>query len=101
MKYFYRNEVCEQLGISEHSLRKWYVVEGQRMKDENDKVSRLPQPERLSHIKGRPCVWTEKQIEELKVFRDKYLQLGRKGAYGKYTNPKYTLSEERKKNATK
>lgn len=95
-KEYTTQEVCKILGISTHTLKKWYVVESARMKDEPNTEYRLPEHRYKEHMRGKPIYYLESDIEHLKEFREKYLKIGRGlGAYGKYTNPNYNCKGDK------
>ena len=85
-KLYKVDEVCEQLQISPHTLLKWYQWERYSIRDGKVDSTYLPQPEKLKSSKGQPKVWTQEQIEELRVFKSNMV-VGRNGRFGKYSNP--------------
>jgi hypothetical protein len=87
-----RRDVCKILKISEHTFKKWYVVERLRHLDNPDTEYRLPVPKYHEHQKGKPMYFLESDIEKFKEFRN-YI-----GEYGKYTNPNYYAKKGERNN---
>ncbi len=80
------NDVCKELGISVHTIQKWYQWERYALEDGSAKKHYLPQPQKLMDQRGKPKFWTEAQLKELKKYKDSIV-VGRYGKYGKYSNP--------------
>jgi len=80
------DEVCEKVGISQHTMIRWYYWEGCELRDGVITERYLPIPEKDISKRGKPKYWTEEQIEQLKEFK-KNMVVGRHGRYGKYSNP--------------
>lgn len=85
-KMYRVDDVCKELGISTHTLLKWYQWEQYELRDGKVDKNYLPIPEKNLHMKGRPKFWTADQIAELKAFKESIV-FGRHGRYGKYSNP--------------
>lgn len=95
-KEYTKEEVCKKLNISVDTLKKWYVLETLRLRDEPNTESRLPAHRYREHMRGKPVYYTESDVKALQQFREKYMIVGgRRGSYGKYTNPNYTKKEEK------
>lgn len=91
-----RKQVCEELNICEHTLSNWYYYERKLLKENPRRGKRLPDPIKIANTKGNPNYWDEEGIEKLREFQ-KNLPRGRKGEYGKFTNPYYKgVSKENK-----
>lgn len=91
-KTYRRNDLCEVLGISVHTLQKWYQWERYSLSDGTVTEKYLPEPHVFETERGKPQYWTEEQLEQLKAYRDSIV-VGRKGKYGKYTNPHWHEKE--------
>lgn len=87
MKLFKAQEVCEQLGITIWTLTNWYQWERISLEDGSLSARLLPVPTKLEGVKGKPRMWDEYQVEELRVFQ-KSIVKGRNGIMSKVTNPK-------------
>lgn len=85
-KIYLRDELCKALGISVHTLQKWYQWEKYELKDGTVKHSYLPKPQKVAGRRGSPKYWTESQLELLRDYKSTIV-VGRHGKYGKYTNP--------------
>ena len=81
------NQVCEKLGITVWTLTNWYQWERISIEDGTLSSRLLPVPERDLTKKGRPRMWSESQLEELKVFQTSIVR-GRNGVMAKVTNPR-------------
>jgi transposase-like protein len=81
-------EVCEEIGISIHTLKKWYQWQSYELKDGSITEPYLPIPERLAGFRGRPQMWTKKQVEQLRKHKESIV-MGRNGKWGRYSNPLY------------
>ena len=93
---FTKQEVCEMLGISIHTLRTWYGWQFKLLKEGKIKKPYLPEPEKLTNKKGKPCVFSDKQIEQLKEYQHSIVH-GRNGAYGMFSNPLHKETKKYKK----
>jgi hypothetical protein len=80
------DEVCEQVGISPHTLIRWYYWENCELRDGIVEERYLPIPQKDISMRGKPKFWTKKQVEQLKEFKNNMVN-GRHGRYGKYSNP--------------
>lgn len=95
-KMYSANEICEELNISSFTLTNWYIWEKRLIKDGDISEPYLPQPIRVSNLKGRPRQWTAEMLEQLKDYKSKIV-LGRNGIYGKYSNPMHEETKKYKK----
>lgn len=86
-KTYSANEVCEELNISNWTLSNWYRWENKRVQRGTCKPY-LPKPEKRADLKGKPRFWTQKQLDELRKYKESIV-LGRNGIYGEYSNPNY------------
>lgn len=91
-KMYLIDEVCEKLNISTHTLQKWYQWERYELKDGVVTENYLPIPNKLTDRRGKPKVWSEKQLKELQKFKNEMV-MGRNGRYGKYSNPLHKKEE--------
>lgn len=91
-KTYLLNEVCEEVNISIHTLQKWYQWERYELKEGLVSKNYLPIPTKLTDKRGKPRIWTESQVEELKKFKENMV-IGRKGRFGKYSNPLHKKEE--------
>lgn len=89
-------ELCEALGISFYTLSNWYRYQSKRLEAGEVTEKYLPEPIRLEDIKGKPRIWTETMLEELREYQ-KNIVTGRNGIYGKYSNPLYYNTKKYKK----
>lgn len=85
-KIYLRDELCNELGISVHTLQKWYQWERYELSDGTVKQPYLPQPQQMEGLRGSPNYWTAEQLEILKKHKESMV-VGRNGRYGKYSNP--------------
>ncbi len=86
-------EVCKMLGISKPTITLWYNWEKKSIKDGVlDKII-LPIPYVLKHERGKPRMWSMKQIEELARFQDRIRD--ERGLLSNYTNPTYVHKREK------
>lgn len=92
-KIYRADEICELLGISIHTLQKWYQWERYSLADGTVKEHYLPIPERLTNRRGKPKVWSEKQLKQLRKYKESIV-VGRYGKYGKYTNPAHKENKD-------
>jgi hypothetical protein len=88
MKEYKLRDVCDELQISNWTLRNWYMWETKALADGIITEAQLPQPIRLEHTKGTPRIWTEEMVEQLKEFQRNIVS-GRNGIFGVYSNPNY------------
>lgn len=89
-------ELCNELGISFYTLSNWYRYQTKQLQEGVITERYLPEPIRLEDIKGKPRVWTEKMVSELREYQ-KNIVTGRNGVYGKYSNPLYYDTKKYKK----
>lgn len=80
------DELCKELDVSIHTLQKWYQWEKMGLKDGSVVVPYLPEPQKLLDKRGKPKIWTQEQLKELKEYKSTIV-VGRYGKYGKYSNP--------------
>lgn len=93
-KKVYRiDEVCQMLEVSVHTLQKWYQWEHRALIDGTETEPYLPVPEKIMNERGKPKVWTEKQVKALKKYADSIV-VGRNGKYGKYSNPDHKQTKK-------
>lgn len=88
--------VCEQLNITQWTLRNWYAWEKKQLNSNIISETYLPKPQILEHQKGKPRVWTQEQIEQLKEYK-KNIITGRNGIFGAYSNPTHFETKKYKK----
>lgn len=81
------NEVCDILGITIWTLTNWYQWERISLEDGTITERVLPIPTKVPNVKGKPRMWSEEQLEELKQFQTTIVR-GRNGIMAKVTNPK-------------
>lgn len=81
------NEVCDILGITIWTLTNWYQWERISLEDGTITKRVLPIPTKVPNVKGKPRMWSDEQIEELKQFQTTIVR-GRNGIMAKVTNPK-------------
>lgn len=79
-------DLCKELGISVHTLSKWYQWEKLSLKDGLVKEPYLPVPEKLMNERGKPKIWTQQQLDQLRDYKS-HIVMGRNGNYGRYSNP--------------
>lgn len=87
-KYYSVNEICKLLKISNATFANWYRWERKMKRDNPDYVSVLPEPIRQMDMRGKPRRFTSEQLTTIKEFK-RNIVVGRKGIYGKYSNPSY------------
>ena len=90
------HDVCVALDISFYTLSNWYRYQSKQLQEGVISEKYLPEPIRLDDIKGKPRVWTQKMVDELKVYQENIV-MGRNGIYGKYSNPLYYNTKKYKK----
>lgn len=93
---FTKPQVAEQLGVSIHTLTKWYEWESKLLKDGKITERYLPIPTKDYTKKGSPNTFSEEQIEQLKTYQSSIVH-GRNGVYGGYSNPLHTQTKKYKK----
>lgn len=81
------NEVCDILGITIWTLTNWYQWERISLEDGTINERVLPIPTKVPNVKGKPRMWSDEQLEELKQFQTAIVR-GRNGIMAKVTNPK-------------
>lgn len=81
------NEICDILGITIWTLTNWYQWERISLEDGTITERVLPIPTKVPNVKGKPRMWSEEQLEELKKFQTTIVR-GRNGIMAKVTNPK-------------
>ena len=81
------NEVCKQLGITIWTLTNWYQWQRISLKDGTLDEPILPEPIKEEGVKGKPRMWSDEQIEELREFQ-KQIVRGRNAIMAKVPNPK-------------
>ena len=81
------DEVCNVLGITIWTLTNWYQWERISLGDGTITERVLPTPTKMTNVKGKPRMWSDEQIEELKLFQTAIVR-GRNGVMAKVTNPK-------------
>lgn len=102
-KMYNLEAVCVELGITPHTLAKWTQWEKNQLRDGLIDKPYLPVPIKQEHTKGRPKLWTQTMVNQLKEHK-KNMVTGRNGIYGMYTNPnhkntkKYKKAQEENKN---
>lgn len=89
-------QVCEELKITKYTLSNWYNWERLQLRDGIIKIPKLPKPLVAKDKKGKPRMWTQEMLEELKNYQ-KGIIMGRNGSYGKYSNPYYKETKKYKK----
>jgi hypothetical protein len=87
MELFKASEVCNRLGITTWTLTNWYQWERISLEDGSLSARCLPVPIKAEGVKGKPRMWTENQIEELRAFQNNIVK-GRNGIMARVTNPK-------------
>ena len=88
-------EVCERLGISIFTLKKWYTWENKRLESGEVTERYLPVPEKAVNQRGCPNMWTEEMVEQLRKHKEGVV-VGRNGIYGKFTNPEHKNTKKYK-----
>lgn len=91
-------QVCEELKITRYTLSNWYNWERLQLRDGIIKMPKLPKPLVAEGQKGKPRMWTQKMLIELKEYQ-KGIIMGRNGSYGKYSNPYHKDTKKYKKSA--
>jgi hypothetical protein len=81
------NQVCDKLKITIWTLTNWYQWERISLEDGTLSGRLLPVPIKDETRKGKPRMWSESQLEELKIFQGSIVR-GRNGVMAKVTNPK-------------
>lgn len=81
------DEVCNILGITIWTLTNWYQWERISLEDGTITERVLPTPTKITNVKGKPRMWSDEQIEELRQFQTAIVR-GRNGVMAKVTNPK-------------
>lgn len=92
-KLFNFDEAAAELKISRYTLRTWYTWETKLLKEGSIKEKYLPIPYIASNERGMPRYFTEADIEKLKQYKGTIV-VGRKGIYGKFSNPNHKEKEE-------
>ncbi len=82
-----RNDVCQMLGVSQFTIKNWYMWQRKQLDEGNIDAEYLPHPERKTNVKGQPLYWSLEMISDLKSYQSSIIK-GRNGVFGKYTNPK-------------
>lgn len=95
-KVYRANEICEELKITDFTLANWYNWENKQLKQGLITERYLPQPLIVEHEKGRPRIWTQEMLEQLKEHKSKIIT-GRNGIYGMYSNPNHFSTRKYKK----
>jgi hypothetical protein len=95
-KLYNASQVCERLGITIYTLTNWYNWEKKGLRDGLVKEPYLPEPLRMTNVKGKPRMWTETMVEGLTEYQ-KGIVTGRNGSYGIYSNPYYKETKKYKK----
>ena len=96
MKEYKLMDVCNELQISNWTLRNWYMWENKALKDGLIDKPQLPQPKRLEHSKGSPRIWDEEMVKQLKEYQQNIV-MGRNGIFGVYSNPEHKNTKKYKK----
>mgnify|MGYP002623803921 CR=1 FL=1 len=91
--YYNLNQLCDKLDVSIWTIRNWYSWEKQLLKEGKITEPYLPQPKKFEDVQGKPRMWTDDAIAELKKYKDNIV-IGRNGVYGKYTNPEHTQAKK-------
>lgn len=86
MREYKFDEVVKKLGITGYTLNNWYRYEKKELLAGEIDKPYLPQPSRDNTAIGRPRIWTEEQVKQLKAYA-KSVVVGRNGKFGKYSNP--------------
>ncbi len=92
-KKFNYDEAAAELKISRYTLRTWYSWESKLLKEGSITERYLPEPHISSGERGMPRYFTEKDIKKLKEYKATIV-VGRKGIYGKFSNPNHKEKEE-------
>ena len=89
-------EVCNELNISINTLTNWYRWQNNLLKTGEITKKYLPEPSKLEHEKGKPRIWTQAMVDELKEYKSSIV-FGRNGVYCKFSNPNHKNTKKYKK----
>lgn len=100
MAEYNAQEICKKLKISIYTLRNWYYWERKKISEGIIDKEYLPKPKICENTKGRPRVWDEKMLDELKYYQ-KGIVTGRNGVNGVYSNPYHKKTKKYQEEVSK
>lgn len=87
-KKFNYDQTAEQLNVSRHTLKTWYLWESRQLREGSITERYLPRPHIEPNKRGNPRYFTTEDIKALKKYQ-KTIVVGRKGKYGRFSNPNH------------